>query len=79
MGRKPIHDKAMTPAQRKARSRALALGAVAGELAQAARLAAHWHQCMKKGRPAATDEDITAAFAELAALITSAELHIPRS
>ena len=69
----------MTPAQRKARSRALLLGALAGELEQARRIAADWKACMEIGRPGATDADIEAAFQEIDILLASATLHIPRA
>ena len=36
-GRKPIGDRAMTPAERKARSRTLALGGIVGHLDEAVR------------------------------------------
>ena len=79
MGRPSIHGTAMSGAERKARSRANALGQVDGQLQVAERLASEWLRCMQAGRPGATDRDIEGAFAELALHISAARLAMPRS
>lgn len=79
MGRPAIGDRAMTAAERKARSRANGLGTVKGLLELAERDAAAWERCMKAGRPGATDEDIKQAFGDLAVMIQNAILALPRS
>lgn len=78
-GRPSIHGTPMTAAQRKARSRALTLGALAVDLDNASKLANDWAACMTRGRPGATDKDIEDAFKELAVWIARAQLNIPHS
>lgn len=73
MGRPPLYAQAMTPAERKARSRALQLGALAGQLQRAEQLAKDWQKAMRH------DGDIAAAFQEIAAIIGHAALNIPKS
>lgn len=78
-GRKPIGDRPMTTAERKARSRANILGALRVDLDEAARLARDWRECMERGRPGATDKDIESGFAEIAQWIARAQLNVPTS
>ena len=78
-GRPAIHGEPMTAAQRKARSRALTLGALTVDLESAGRLASEWVDCMERGRPGATDADILEGFKELRQWIARAQLHVPQS
>jgi hypothetical protein len=79
VGRPPLSGRAMTVAERKARSRANGLGEVDGQLAVAEKLCGEWMRCMRAGRPAVTDRDIEAAFEEIALHVASARLALPRS
>lgn len=78
-GRKPINGTAMTPAQRKARSREIQINTTNGHLEAAARLARDWITCMIHGRNGATDKDIEQAFIELDNMIACAQMSMPRS
>jgi hypothetical protein len=79
MGRPSIHGEPMTAAQRKARSRANALGEVAGLLEMIEREAGQWRRCIAAGRPGATDADIAAGFAELSLWASNARNALPGS
>jgi len=79
MPRTPIYDAPMSTAERKARSRANALGHLDAQLDLAERLAADWRRCVEEGRPGATNQDIRDAFAEIGIMIARARLSIPRS
>lgn len=79
MPRTPIYDAPMTTAERKARSRANALGHLDAQLDLAERLAADWRRCIDEGRPGANLQDLREALAEIGIMIARARLSIPRS
>ena len=79
-GRRPIGDRAMTPAERKARSRALSLGAVHGELELASSDLRDWHRYAKERSQGGDDwGEIAAGLDQVRLAIVRAMLAVPKS
>lgn len=80
MGRKAINGQPMTVAERKARSRALALGSAVGELELAARELRDWRLYAQE-RSQVGDEwgEVAAGLEQLGLTVARAMLSLPRS
>lgn len=79
MPRRPINDRPMTPAERKARSRALQLGAVDGQLMIAERDLSLLVRSLKDGAPGMNLTDIRAQIEDALIHVSGARLSLPRS